>query len=428
MSQISVNTGTLDAQAGQLQSIASQLGQVSSGVSGAMNSLNWKIAAAGSVRTRLQEQSNRISVLRGGADSLQSALASISASYQATENRLSGNTGGTRSSSGGNGGGSGTPGSGKQNNPNGSNKTKKEKDKKEVKYWEWKDFWSQVKNFGIIGSGIATIGGLVTGKWSTGPDIAKTLLGGVKDVAKVTENIGKAASSSSFDWKTLFGLNAAITADSPTNFWQALAKEAGKYDMGNATKVGEKIAVGAKWAGSILTVVTTAVDNFTDKENSTGRAIAETIGESAIKIGGGMLISAGVSAGLAALGFVGAPALAVGAITVGVTWGINALSKAVFGKGAAELISDAVIDGSLWVGKKIGEAGKAIGNAASAAGKVIKSKVTDVGRTVAKAAEKTGKAIGNAAKSVGNVASSAGKKIGSFFSNAGGGIRRAFSF
>ena len=246
-----------------------------------------------------------------------------------------------------------------------------------VNWWSWKDTWNIPKQFGIVGKTIGTIGGLITGGFNP-----KNILSTAKDAASVVEKTAKAFSGSSFDWKKLFGFEAAITSDTPKNFFKAFGEEAGKYNFGNATKVGEKIAVGAKWAGGILTVVTTGWDNFTDKSNSTGRAVAETIGESAVKIGGGMVISAGVTAGAAALGFVGAPAVAVGLVTVGVTWGINRVSETLTGKGAAELISDTVIDtgigiakgvkkGVTYAGKAITNAGKAIGNAASDAGKAI---------------------------------------------------------
>ena len=229
----------------------------------------------------------------------------------------------------------------------------------DVHWWSWKDTWSVIGSFGIIGSGIGVIGELITGGKS-----AKKYLNAGKNLSKFVGNVAKAASEPSFDWRTLIGFNKVIKPDTPKTLFGALGKELDKYNMGNATKVSDKIAVGAKWAGSILTVATTAYDNFTDAGNSTGRAIAETIGESAVKIGGGILISAGVTAVLAAAGAVGAPAVVVGGITVGVTWGINRLSEAVTGKNAAEFISDTVIDGSIAVGK-------AVGKAVSSAGKKI---------------------------------------------------------
>ncbi len=247
-----------------------------------------------------------------------------------------------------------------------SSDVQNKKDKSDFKLWTWKDTWNVVKEFGIIGGTVGTIGGLTTGGINP-----KTIVGALKDTSKVVGNVAKASSSPSINWKALFGLN--VKADAPKNFWQALGKEVDKYNMGNATKVSDKIAVGAKWAGSVLTVVSVAMDNFDKKSgNSTGRAIAETIGESAVKIGEGMLIGAAATA-IAAT--VGAPAVVAGLATVGVTWAIDKGFEWATGKNAAEYISDTIIDGAINKGKEViaktKEVKKMIGNATSSIGKKL---------------------------------------------------------
>ncbi len=239
----------------------------------------------------------------------------------------------------------------------------------------WSELWKFVGEGGIVGSLISTIGQQITGGTTPTP---KRVLQVLKGATKTGERIAKGLSETSFDWKRLVGFNVAINADTPSNYILALKEESLKYSFGNAKNTAGKTAVACKWAGSILTVLTVGYDNWTsegDKDNSLGRKIGETAIESTVKIGGGMLISAGVTAGLAALGVVGAPAIAVGAATVGISLILNKVSEAITGKDIAENVSDFVFDVLPEIGKNIGNAldsaGKAIGNAIDSAGKAI---------------------------------------------------------
>ncbi len=225
--------------------------------------------------------------------------------------------------------------------------------------WNWKDTLKIISSAGIGGSIISTIGGLLTG----GKPAEKIINTG-KNLSKVVENIAKAipkSSETSFDWKTLFGFQKAITADTPKTFFGALGKSVDGLKFGNAKTVTDKIAVGAKWAGYAFTAATTIYDNFTDTEenNSFGRKVAESVGETTVKIGEGLLIGAAVTSTLAACS-VGAPVVVVGAITVGVTWAIDSVCEAITGKDAAELISDAVLDTGKKVVEGVGKAAKKV--------------------------------------------------------------------
>lgn len=238
-------------------------------------------------------------------------------------------------------------------------------EKDDNKLWTWKDTWKVAKEFGIIGSGIGAIGGLITGGITP-----KTAVGALKDSAKFVGKVSKASSKNSFDWKTLFGFNKF---NKPMNFYEAFGKKINDYNFGNATKVSEKIAVGAKWAGTALTIVTTAMDNFDKKSgNSIGRAFAETVGESAFKIGEGILLGAAFTA---VASTVGAPVVVAGLATVAATWVIDKGFELVKGKNAAEYISDKVIDGVVAQGKRQIETVKKtvnnIGNAVSSFGKKL---------------------------------------------------------
>ena len=232
--------------------------------------------------------------------------------------------------------------------------------KKSSGLWTWKDTWKAAKEAGIIGSGIAVAGALITG--GVNP---KTVTDALKYTSKFVGNVAGAASEPSFDWTRLFGFNSG----SRMSLGAALGKQIDKYKFGNAAKVSDKIAVGAKWAGSALTIVSVAIDNFDKKSgNSFGRAIAETIGESAVKIGAGIVIGAAAST-------IGAPAVVTGLITVGVVWAADKAFEAVTGKKAAEAISDFVIDGVIAQGKRqidtVKRTAKSIGNAASKIGKKL---------------------------------------------------------
>lgn len=99
---------------------------------------------------------------------------------------------------------------------------------------------------------------------------------------------------------------------------------------------------------------------------STGRAVAETITETAIDVGKGWLIGTAVAAGVATT--VGsAPVLVVGAITVGVTVGLDWACKKITGaivgeeKRLTETVSDFVLD---------------VGEAAIAGGRKVVSSVS----------------------------------------------------
>ena len=212
-----------------------------------------------------------------------------------------------------------------------------------INWFKWSDLWKGVAEFGIIGSVVAA-----GGNFFTEDDKAKATLNLFKDASKVVGKIAGAVpkSGTSFDWKTLIGFNTPT--DVPKNFSEAWAKEWGKYNVGNASTTAGKIAAYAKWAGTIFTVATTAYDNFTDKKenNSLGRQIAETIGESTVKIVEGAALAAVFST-------IGAPAVVAGGLAVVVAWGADRLCEAVTGKNLAEATSDFLLDAAEYVGEKI---------------------------------------------------------------------------
>lgn len=355
MGKIRVDNDVLNSQRLLLRELSKQVGEISGRVNMANISLSWEISATDRIRERLRNAKGYLDNLTEKTRLLTDKLEEAAENYQATEWKNAGKE---------------VAGSGQDTQSD---------SKKEFKLWKWDDTWNMVKAFGPVGAGLGTIGGFLTGGKSTlDEDPVKGTLKIAKDVTGLLEKGFKAVpgKEAAFDWKTLFGFQKGILEDTPTNLRDALGEQVSKYNIGKAKTNWGKAGVVAKWAGSLLTVATTAYDNFTDEENTTvGRKIAETVGESAVKIGEGILIGGAVTAGAAALGFVGAPVAVVGAITVGATWAIDKGFEFFTGKNAAEFISDGAIEIVKDVGETVSgvakDVGEAIGDAVSSAGKAI---------------------------------------------------------
>lgn len=164
--------------------------------------------------------------------------------------------------------------------------------------------------------------------------------------------------------KRLFGLNdiysgrASQASSWSTRFKNNFHKLKGPFE--SYTSGGAKAAFA--WLGLGLTAISNTISNIDEHKSgkiSAKRAVAETITETAIDVGKGWLIGAGVAAGVAAT--VGsAPVLVVGAITVGVSVGLDWACKKITGavcgeeKGLTETVSDVVLD----VGEAAVSAGK----------------------------------------------------------------------
>lgn len=324
MSKIRVNTERLEQQQQQLEKIARELQNVSESVSYVNRNLSWQISSRGQIKNRLNDYSAYIGTMQRRTSNLSAALQNVSMQYQNTEKKL-----GAVSVKGS---------SSKKTAVSGDTKEKEKPSDKKKPIWSWSDTWKAAGQFGITGATVALFGDLLTGGKSV-----KTGLKAAKNVISLVEKVAK-ASKPSFDWKTLFGFNQAITDVSPKNFFGAFGKELDKLKFSNATTVGEKIAVGAKWAGYAFTGILTAYDNFTDKDNTTfGRKLAETIGETTVKIGEGVVLTAAASAAFAAMG-VAAPAVVIGGTVVAATWAIDKVTQKLTGKDFAEAVSDVVLD------------------------------------------------------------------------------------
>lgn len=225
--------------------------------------------------------------------------------------------------------------------------------------FNWNNLLKIISSFGVVGPVISTIGQWITGGLSTS-SVLKMLGYGTKAIGAFAKNV----KNNSFDWSK-FDWLGLMPKDKMT-YGEAFQKQLDSLDFGQATSTSGKIAVAAKWAGHIITVVTEGIENIAVNEegNSLGRAIAETAGESAVKIVGGIALTAALTA-------VGAPAVVAG-VVVGAVWIVgDAITEHLIGKDMAEAASDLILDtasAAIDIGKDIA---KDIGSAARQAGKAI---------------------------------------------------------
>lgn len=169
-------------------------------------------------------------------------------------------------------------------------------------------------------------------------------------------------------YKRLFGLNSILPSKGTwakagcggDSWMDAFRKNWDKTDSLSDSVKGWKIA------GVALNLIGNGISNIDEYKRGDiggGRAVAETVTETAIDIGKDFLIGAAVTAGIAAT-IGSAPVVAVGVATVAVSAGLDFVTKkityAVSGeeKGFTEWASDAILDGAKAVGKAAKNSGK----------------------------------------------------------------------
>lgn len=233
----------------------------------------------------------------------------------------------------------------------------------------WKNCWKMVGNVGAVGGVISGTGTLLTGN------------GTVKDFVSAAKYFVSAAGNGAVailkggaeGAKYAVGWHDALAKIQPDTFGKgvkaSISSQVDDLDYVNAKGAAGKVRSATKWAGHLLTVASNGVENYYEwKENgiSSGRAVAETVVESAVDItvgiGATAVITAGASAAAAALGTtIALPALAVGAGAAAITIGANAVCKwatAKYGgeaKDLGEIAADAVCnigEGAINIAKK----------------------------------------------------------------------------
>lgn len=344
--KLSGNVSELDAVSSSVYRVCSELGniRVQQGIGG---------AAAAEVNRSLQGLGRSAEMHAVSIGKYAECLSTAVQRYQNAEQRICG--GAASNPAGDNSGTSTVSATEKSNNETETNKGSS----------EWKKALAKgVGAFGIAG----TVASTVLSIQDTG-DPVKKMLTAAKGATKVVSQVADATENG--EWlRRIVGAQRVAGSTTVKGFGANLAKEIGKYNFKNATSTAGKVKVVAKWGGAVLTALTKGYENFTDPENSFWRAALETVGETAVSIGKGMLITAGVAAVCAAIGFTG-PAIVVAGIGVGVSLGVDFIFKSITGKDFDECVSDFVLDLPKNISRTVGDWAKKTGNAVSAAKKKI---------------------------------------------------------
>lgn len=220
--------------------------------------------------------------------------------------------------------------------------------------------------FGVIGSTAVSVTDLIKA-WASGEIEGKDAL---KLVKSLISNGGRVAGTlgtekNKRDWiKCLTGMSSDTMADkldiSPDAKigvqWEAYAKDKiSDYSFSKAKGVGKKVQVGAKHAASFLSFIMRGMDNIEEQGGVlTGRAVEETVVETAVDWAGDFAIGSLVALALGP----GAPVIAVSLATVGVAWAVDTIVESITGEKTVELISDAICDTAEKVGNAVAEWGK----------------------------------------------------------------------
>ena len=240
--------------------------------------------------------------------------------------------------------------------------------------------WKEVlSGAGYIGTIYNLITGIKDGK--TWADLGKSgketydFISGAIKTYKNYKKIGNAVGTkTAMTWwaKNITGIKSlgrASAAKNPiTRFKNNLTNKTSPFnaqikntlkDFNGGNGIGKAIA---SWGAVALTGVTNAFSNIDEQKESngtmsTGRVVAETISETiidtALTYGSGVVVGAAVTA---ALGTVAAPGVLVVAASGAIVAGVNAGVKALTGKTTTEWLSDTILDAGEAIGKKVGNA------------------------------------------------------------------------
>lgn len=340
MSQFCVKWNSLNNASNDLLSFSRDAKYYSNKIDNISKNLMLSPEVSGIIRKKLKAEASQLKTLSTNTNKMSETLVEISNLYKTTETGLLGDI-----------------------------DVVSFKEKANITPWDWNNTLDLVKNAGIIGAIVSVIGSITTGGISgkNGINVAKRVAGVIEKIAGAYPKSG-----ASFDWRKLIGIDSPITSDTPKSFFGALGERIDDLKIGNAKTIAEKTKVVAKWAGLALTAIATTYDNFTDttENNSFGRKIAESIGETTVKIAEGAAIGTAITAICAATG-VAAPAVVIGGATVLVAWGVDKVCEYCTGKNFAEFVSDTVLDYGEQIIDRASGIAEAVGGAAQAAGKAI---------------------------------------------------------
>lgn len=234
-----------------------------------------------------------------------------------------------------------------------------------LKSFEKLEYVGSLSNF--FGSTLIAVSGLmINGVFDYA---GRSLLGNIVSVIKD----GKSAWEDAFNITDLSGETNAKKlvgiATKPKQIPLASWQDRVKVTFGNKineyfesfTEGGAKSAFSI--AGIALSGISNAVENFYEEQDNGhnlnfDRALKETITETVIDVGKDLLIGAGIAAGIAAIGVVGAPAILAGfALNVGSNYALDKISGGDF----TEKVSDTLLNADEYIHQKAAEAEAIIG-------------------------------------------------------------------
>lgn len=245
--------------------------------------------------------------------------------------------------------------------------------------------WDSIKKAGYFGSvlGIGEgIAKMVGGK-STSLSSAKTLRSAWKTIKNFDIDVGKMGKvkrilhpdTYKVAWENkIFGIGnyfgKTTGAASKASSWSTRF-------YNNFQKAGAKEIAKVGWSSVALSGVINIFDNreeYKSGEISQGRAVAETVMETAVDVATDVVLTAGAAAAVGATAValgatVAAPAVAVAAVAVGAKMALDGIALWATGgkKDFTEAASDAILDAGTAIGKGVANGAKKVGKAISSA-------------------------------------------------------------
>lgn len=230
-----------------------------------------------------------------------------------------------------------------------------------------------IKEAGLFGMGYKIGGDISSGvqnlKQENYTDAMKDFVG-AKDkienvsssVVKKYNNLSKAEKIMSKDAVVKNGLKSAFGLDSYYNAKDTLGAASKAKDMStrwynNYKKAEYKEMGGITKAGVISQGISSAISNYAEYKSgeiSAGRAVLETVGETAVGTVKKVAVSTVAAAAVATV-FGGAPLFAVAGASIAINWGLDKLAGKITGgkKDFTELLSDTCLDVGSYIGNVV---------------------------------------------------------------------------
>lgn len=364
MAQFSVKTNNTKSTIETENDLARELANIESEIRGVRNSLGFQVASKANIQTRLNNTANKVSEHKAGMNIMSAALQNTVNRYEHAENTIIGNI---------------NVGNAKIQNVSGDYDVsggydESKEEKKESKYLDV--LWKAVGAFGAGGKVVSTVGKFLTSDKEPAAKWAGLFYDGWKTGWKIGDAVEKCKENTNVKWwKELFGINSdsVLTSIPKTNTdWKSRAVQGWGKKVDKSVEELKTV----KGVGTIaLSGIKNAVSNYKEYMDSggkmsVGRAVAETVTETAVDWGKDLMIGAAVTAGFAAAG-VAAPVFMVGGATVLISAGVDWVSEKVTGKKLTEAASDFILDTVETGAKKVKEKATALWNGISSGWKTL---------------------------------------------------------